>query len=95
MANQRVEAWPPLGLEDRRHRPGIGGVGPQAVHRLRAECDQQALAQHPRRALAMPTSSACSTSVMGTQPITVPVGHGKARAGGLGCLDHHSDQGCH
>ena len=43
--DQRVEARPALGLEDRRHRPRIAGVARQPVDCLGRQDDQLALAQ--------------------------------------------------
>jgi hypothetical protein len=43
--DQRVEAWPPLGLKDRGHRPVVGGIAAQAIDRLGRKGDQQPLAQ--------------------------------------------------
>ena len=40
MHDQRIEARPPLGLEDRRHRPRVGGIGAEAVDGLGRKRDE-------------------------------------------------------
>ena len=45
VTDQRVEARPPLGGEDARHRLAVRGVGGEAVDRLRRQRDQLAARQ--------------------------------------------------
>ena len=49
VADQRIEPRPSLGLEDRRDRALVGGVGAQAIDRLGREGDEVAAAQQPCR----------------------------------------------
>ena len=49
MHDQRIEAGPALGGEDRGDRAVIGGVAAQAIDRLGRKGDQLAGAQRPRR----------------------------------------------
>src|SRR6185437_16693954 len=49
MADQRVEARPPLGREDRGDGTVVGGVAAQPVDRLGRKGDERAASQQPCR----------------------------------------------
>ena len=63
MHDQRVELWPALGREDRRHGATIGGVGAEPVHGLGRKRDQGCRPAEFRGGLAIAALLASITAI--------------------------------